>query len=104
MQPCAEGVPLAVTAGKGLANKLGNSQERKHLGLRTSSDFPENVPKLYLANHTTKLFTDYTFFFFFKWCPTLDPQFKERMANTNKGNRSYGWKIQKATCKLSILI
>ena len=43
--------PLAVRVGKGLANKLGNAQERKHLGLRDSSDFLENVPKLYLANH-----------------------------------------------------
>lgn len=60
----AEGDPLAVTVGKGLANKLGNAQERKHLGLTESSDVPENMSKLYLANHTTKLFTGYTFFFF----------------------------------------
>lgn len=54
---------LAVTAGKGLANKLGNAQERRHLELKESSHFPENIPKLYLVNH--KLFTDYIFFLFF---------------------------------------
>jgi len=53
--------PLAVTVGKGLANKLGNAQKSKHLGLRDSTDFLENVSKLYFANHITKLFTDYFF-------------------------------------------
>lgn len=72
----AEGDPLAVTVGKGLANKLGNAQERKHLGLTESSDVPENMPKLYLANHTTKLFTGYIFFFFMASNLTLSIQRK----------------------------
>lgn len=49
---------LAVTAGKGLAKKLGNAQERRHLELKESSHFPENIPKLYLGNHKIKFLTD----------------------------------------------
>lgn len=49
---------LAVTAGKDLAKKLVNAQERRHLELKKSSNFPENIPKLYLVNHIIKVFID----------------------------------------------
>lgn len=48
----------ALAVAKGLAKKLGNSQERRHLEVKKSSHFPENIPKLCLGNHKIKFLTD----------------------------------------------